>query len=130
MATRDVIDADDFKAVFRNNIPKRLARSLSAPLTTARALVYRGVWPSRRREVALVLAEQIRKEKQALAEVEAKIARILGEFEDGDGRESNKNDRATIPNIGNMADRPGALLVRTKRPDQPEHPPLHKAKQR
>lgn len=114
--TDDVIGAADFRAAFRDNIPKRLARALSAPLTTARALFYRGVWPSRRREVAMVLAEQIEREMAELAQVRAKLARILEEYgDDVAGRDGDETDSATIPAARGAPDRQVSMVVHARR---------------
>ena len=127
----DVIDAADFQAAFRNNIPKRLARALSAPITTARALVYRGVWPSRRREIALVLVEQIRKEQQQLALVEAKLTKILEEYEDNAaGRQGNKGNSATVLPDGGMAHQKVGVVVRPERAGNATYPRLYKTARR
>lgn len=92
MSSGDSITADDFRAAYWSGIVKRFARSLAAPTSTARALIYGGVWPSRRREVALVLNQQLEREIADLALVRAKIARILEEYEHADTRRENNND--------------------------------------
>lgn len=128
MSDGDVIDTADFKAVYRNSIVKRFARDLAASMSTARSMIYGGVWPSRRREAALVLAEQIKREKAALALVEAKVARILEEYEGHDSaRTSNNENRASISSIGKVDDRSGAVLVQPERTHHPQYPNTHKA---
>lgn len=121
MPGADVIDAADFRAAYGNNIVKRFARDLRAPISTARRMIYEGVWPSRRREAALVLLQQIDRELADLTLVKAKIGRIVEEYEhDADRRESNKGNGAMAATPRNTNDRLGGIPVQDRRANRPK----------
>lgn len=80
MTAHDAIGAADIRAAFPNHTMKQLARALGAPIDTARALLYRGVWPSRRREVALAIIAELDKQDAERARVRARVESMLEEY--------------------------------------------------
>ena len=89
--TDDAILAADFRAAYRNSIVKQFARDIAAPISTARRLIYEGVWPSRRREAALVLLKKIDSEIADLALVRARMEKILEDIDAVAGDRNNKS---------------------------------------
>lgn len=107
VSNSDAINAADIRAVFPNHTMKRLARALRAPVDTARALLYRRIPSSRRREIALVLDEQIDEQIAYLAGVKAKVQRVLEDIEresQAIRRQETNNQSETPGNEGRQID--------------------------